>query len=336
MNDKEIEDKEIKYYLINKSSKEKITNKINDDKTIKFVIEEKYSNSLEKVLYIKENFICFYEVNIFSKIQLRDGSTFNYIKDINLKCDIILDSLLFSKNEIIFADIDHKIGYFKLDNEYNICKYFEKHYLNTECYQARIELLKNKKIIWIEEERIYIFSLNIKDSNFIFETKIDIFKRTKIHIFYYEVKSRNDIIFNIEDNYLSIIDSNTFKIKSKPHIFKYRISYDVFIINDNYLFFKKDKFTLEIRSLINFEVIKSLNIDTNFRLCHLGKNTFLLKRGTITKCIFDEKKLDIIYKEDYNFNNFIFFTKIQGSEDLYITKDGDGISHFYIIVKLII
>ena len=39
---------------------------------------------------------------------------------------------------------------------------------------ARIEFLKNKRIIWMEEIRLYILSINIKNSNFILGTKIEI------------------------------------------------------------------------------------------------------------------------------------------------------------------
>ena len=56
----------------------------------------------------------------------------------------------------------------------------------------------------MEEIRLYILSINIKNSNFILGTKIEIEKREKYDIFYYEIKSRNEILFNLENNHLSM------------------------------------------------------------------------------------------------------------------------------------
>ena len=99
-------------------------------KTIINDLKEETSKSLKKILYVKGNFICFY--NLDSNVELRGGNTFKYIKTIKLHKEKIFDALLFSENEIILQRDNYIIGYFKLDNKYNVCNYFEKRYSDIE------------------------------------------------------------------------------------------------------------------------------------------------------------------------------------------------------------
>ena len=106
-------EQEIKYYLKDDiTSENEISRIINGDKTIKIIIREKlcFDYRFEKIFYINKNFICFYKEDLETKIKLRGGEKFNFIKNIELKSNYISDVLLFSKNEFIFADENHVIG----------------------------------------------------------------------------------------------------------------------------------------------------------------------------------------------------------------------------------
>ena len=89
-----------------------------------------------------------YDVNNKSYIELRKGLNFQYIKNIYLNLNKVLVVVLFSENEIIYgSENNHEIGYFKLDNEYNICNHFNKCFFEEDSWSIRLEFLKNKKII---------------------------------------------------------------------------------------------------------------------------------------------------------------------------------------------
>ena len=93
---------------------------------------------------------------------------------------------------------------------------------------------------------------------------------------------------------------------------------------------------MELRGLINFEIIKLFNFKLGFEIYHRGKYTFLLKDKEdkiIKKYIFDEKKLDINWIGFYQFRTFTSPKKIQGSEDLFLIKRSEGDYFYYLIQK---
>ena len=197
------------------------------------------------------------------------------------------------------------------------------HYSDIENEFIQLKLLKNKKIAYIESDKIYIIGPKIKDSTFNLETKINIEERYISEIFFYEIKSRNQIIFNKEKGFLSLINSNNYKIK--PKLFEYNNKNEIFILNDDYFLFRRkaNQSYLELRSLITL----SGEIGSVVDLTPIeASNTSYISLNVAPNEEY------IIYKGVYNFKAKKAPERIQGSENLYLVYQ--EISYFYHIVGI--
>lgn len=345
-----------------KDSSIKLYNNIitNSDKIrTKILFEEKDDEDISQIILLNDgNFLLFNgKSDKLTEMKIINGQTYQKIKLIEYNEEefrFLNDAILVSKNrnDILFCNGHFTLKYIEFDDNYNIKNSFFKSYKNKEGYMnsSCLTLLKNEKIVYkgskssykIGEDinfglgKIYILKLDRINKDIIMEFKINVFKDI-----FYEIKSKNEYLVNLQKGYVSVINSNNYRTKKT---FKFNI-YEMKLINDKFFIEAGEKNELNLYSLDDFQLVKTFltNKLNEISRIYTFENCFILtfesfelefsSEEYIKIWKFNEEKNDIISLGHFKLDkeiNIQDIIKIKGKEDLYLMKLYTG----YRIIKI--
>ena len=277
--------------------------------------------------------------NSFKTMKILNKNTYNIINTIRYISyfDSITSLISLGKNQILFCDSKFNIGYIEFDNDYNIINTFSKnfnlyYYLNSSC----LKLLKNGNIVYMgsrntykkgEEQfglgRLYFLKLDKINNSLILENEIKVYNP-----YIYQIKSRDEYLINIKNNFVSVVNSNNFNVKKE---YKFDINFNMKLLNDEYSI-QSEHGEIKLYKLDNFELIKSITsnhsnnilkifvVDKNLFFTFEGQKADILKGELfVKKWQFNEEEKDIICLGKLKIDNLLYnIEKIKGSENIYL------------------
>ena len=196
----------------------------------------------------------------------------------------------------------------QFDDKYNVTNKFYKNFQRkNEFYSVCLKKLKNGKLAYIgnssifkmkKEEiidlaTIYLLKIDIKNSDFILESKINALKT-----YFYEIQSKHVYLINMKKDFISLFNSKNLSLIKN---IKFNISDSMKMLNDQYFVQGEDKGTINLYKLDSFELIITVKSNKFYNINNiyvLDKNIFFtyeIISGEETN--FDE---NIIKKWEYN------------------------------------
>lgn len=248
-------------------------------------------------------------------ISIRNIKTFDLIKTHKLNYfsyDSISNIIFFSPKECILSiEVGQALSflYIQFDENYDIIKSFYKHEKIISVRGRGIIQLKLKNedfaiISYYERYRkqnerniIYIFTLNKTQNEITLKNNKFIESR-----FFIDIKNKDEYLTCIENDYISIIDSNNLESK-KTFRFNYSDSDDVYLLNDKYIIHHSFENCIFLYNLENFQELKRYFFKYNklIEISRIENNKFFAFESLDLERISEEKYIkEYVYDEEKN------------------------------------